>query len=135
MTFVETGVGTNLWTRAADVPVYGEWCVGSDNKAIYYQSFCTSKMIHQSNTWNTCLSEEEHFIIIDRPGRKYCNKSVFVTTKILRRRCVLIPPRTPFPPSTRACYAAFTWFDLISYIMLEFNRPRGNSHDRSSTMD
>lgn len=64
MTFVEIGVRTNLWTRAVDVPVYGEWCVGSDNKAIYYRSFCTSKMIHQTNTWNTCLSEEEHFTII-----------------------------------------------------------------------
>lgn len=48
---------------------------------------------------------------------------------------MLTPPRTPFPPSTRACYAAFTCFDLILYIMLEFNRPRGNSHDPISTMD
>lgn len=48
---------------------------------------------------------------------------------------MLTHPCTPFPPSTRACYAAFACFDLISYIMLEFNRPRGNSHDRSSTMD
>lgn len=49
---------------------------------------------------------------------------------------MLIPPRTPsLLPREPAIYAVFTCFDLISYIMLEFNRPRGNSHDRSSTMD
>lgn len=49
---------------------------------------------------------------------------------------MLIPPRTPsLLPREPAIYAVFTCFDLISYIKLEFNRPRGNSHDRSSTMD
>lgn len=36
MIFVEIGVGINLWIRVVDVLVYGEWCVGLDNKVIYY---------------------------------------------------------------------------------------------------
>lgn len=127
MTFVEIGVRTNLWTRAVDVPVYGEWCVGSDNKAIYYRSFCTSKMIHQTNTWNTCLSEEEHFTIISLTYQVVVIKFGFVTTEIWEGDvCYTLPAPPSLLPREHEPFnfAAFTCINLILYDMLEFDRPR-----------
>lgn len=48
---------------------------------------------------------------------------------------MLTPPRTPSLLPRKPAMLHLHAFDLISYIMLEFNRPRGNSHDRSSTLD
>lgn len=118
MTFVEIGVGTNLWTRAADVPVYGEWCVGSDNKTIYYRSFCTSKMIHQTNTWNTCLSEEEHFTIISLTDQVVVIKLGFVTMEIWEGGvCYSLPAPPSLLPREHEPFMlhlhALIWFHMI----------------------